>query len=87
MRSKVLVIFFYTVLALGIFIMEKQVDWSLGVTLAIGNATGAWVGSHWAVEKGDKWIKVVLVVAVLVFSVNLALKPFNLDIISVLGLG
>ncbi len=84
---KVLVIFFYTVLALGIFIMEKQVDWSLGVTLAIGNATGAWVGSHWAVEKGDKWIKVVLVVAVLVFSVNLALKPFNLDIISVLGLG
>lgn len=84
---KVLVIFFYTVLALGIFIMGKQVDWTLGVTLAIGNATGAWIGSHWAVEKGDKWIKVVLVVAVLVFSVNLALKPFNLDIISVLGLG
>ena len=84
---KVLVIFFYTVVALGIFIMEKQVDWALGVTLAIGNATGAWIGSHWAVEKGDKWIKVVLVVAVLVFSVNLALKPFNLDIISVLGLG
>ena len=84
---KVLVIFFYTVVALGIFIMEKQVDWTLGVTLAVGNATGAWIGSHWAVEKGDKWIKVVLVVAVLVFSVNLALKPFNLDIISVLGLG
>ncbi len=84
---KVLVIFFYTVLALGIFIMEKQVDWGLGVTLAIGNATGAWIGSHWAVEKGDKWIKVVLVVAVLAFSVNLVLKPFNLDIISVLGLG
>ena len=84
---KVLVIFFYTVVALGIFIMEKQVDWALGVTLAMGNATGAWIGSHWAVEKGEKWIKVVLVVAVLVFSVNLALKPFNLDIISVLGLG
>lgn len=84
---KVLVIFFYTILALGIFIMEKQVDWALGATLAIGNATGAWIGSHWAVEKGDKWIKVVLVVAVIVFSVNLALKPFDLDIISVLGLG
>ena len=84
---KVLVILVYTVLALGIFIMEKQVDWTLGVTLAIGNATGAWIGSHWAVEKGEKWIKVVLVVAVLAFSVNLVLKPFNLDIISVLGLG
>ncbi len=84
---KVLVIFFYTVVALGIFIMDKQIDWTLGVTLAIGNATGAWLGSHWAVEKGDKWIKVVLVVAVLLLSVNLVLEPFNLDIRSVLGLG
>ncbi len=68
---KVLVIFCYTVVALGIFIMEKQVDWALGVTLAIGNATGAWLGSHWAVEKGDKWIRVVLIVAVLGFAIRL----------------
>ncbi len=85
--TKVLVIFFYTVVALGIFIMDKQVDWTLGATLAIGNATGAWIGSHWSVEKGEKWVKVVLVVAVLALSVNLVLKPFHLDIISVLGLG
>ena len=84
---KVLVIFFYTIVALGIFILDKQIDWTLGVTLAIGNATGAWLGSHWAVEKGDKWIKVVLVVAVLLLSVNLVLEPFNLDIRSLLGLG
>ena len=68
---KVLVIFCYTVVALGIFIMEKQVDWALGVTLAIGNATGAWLGSHWAVEKGDKWIRVVLIAAVLGFAIRL----------------
>ena len=68
---KVLVIFCYTVVALGIFIMEKQVDWALGVTLAIGNATGAWLGSHWAVEKGDKWIRVVLIVTVLGFAIRL----------------
>ena len=84
---KVFVIFCYTVVALGTFIINKQVDWTLGVTLAMGNATGAWIGSHWAVEKGDKWIKVVLVVTVLVFATNLALEPFNLDIKSLLGLG
>ena len=84
---KVFVIFCYTVVALSTFIMNKQVDWTLGVTLAIGNATGAWIGSHWAVEKGDKWIKVVLVVTVLAFATNLALEPFNLDIKSLLGLG
>ncbi len=84
---KVFVIFCYTVVALATFIVSKQVDWTLGVTLAIGNATGAWIGSHWAVEKGDKWIKVVLVVTVLVFATNLVLEPFDLDIKSLLGLG
>ena len=48
---------------------------------------GAWIGSHWAVKAGDKWIKVVLVATVLVFAMDLILKPFNLDIKSLLGLG
>ena len=68
---KVFVIFFYTVIALGIFIIKDKVNWYLGPTLAIGNACGAWLGSHWAVEKGDKWIKVVLIVAVVAFAIRL----------------
>ena len=68
---KVFVIFFYTVVALGVFILEGKVNWYLGPTLAVGNACGAWLGSHWAVEKGEKWIKVMLVVAVLAFAVRL----------------
>lgn len=68
---KVLVIFFYTVVALGIFIVNDKVNWYLGLTLAAGNACGAWLGSHWAVEKGDKWIKVVLIVAVVAFAIRL----------------
>ncbi len=68
---KVFVIFFYTVVALGIFILEGKVNWYLGPTLAVGNACGAWLGSHWAVEKGDKWIKVMLIVAVIVFAIRL----------------
>ena len=68
---KVFVIFFYTVVALGVFILEGKVNWYLGPTLAVGNACGAWLGSHWAVEKGDKWIKVVLIVAVLAFAIRL----------------
>ena len=68
---KVFVIFFYTIIALIVFIKNGNVDWPLGLTLAIGNATGAWIGSHWAVAKGDKWIKVVLVVAVLALAIRL----------------
>ena len=68
---KVFVIFFYTVIALGIFISQAKVNWYLGPTLAVGNACGAWLGSHWAVEKGDKWIKVMLIVAVIAFAIRL----------------
>ena len=68
---KVFVIFFYTVVALGIFILQGKVNWYLGPTLAVGNACGAWLGSHWAVEKGEKWIKVMLIVAVIAFAIRL----------------
>lgn len=84
---KVFIIFAYTIIALGIFISKGQIVWILGITLAIGNATGAWIGSHWAVAKGEKWIKVVLVVTVLAYSINLFLKPFGLDVVSLLGVG
>ena len=61
---KVFIVFFYTIIALGVFLSKGQVHWVLGLTLAIGTSTGAWIGSHMAVKMGDKWIKVVLVLAV-----------------------
>ena len=68
---KVFVIFFYTIIALIVFVWNGNVNWYLGLTLAVGNATGAWIGSRWAVAKGDKWIRVVLVVTVLAFAIRL----------------
>ncbi len=68
---KVFVIFFYTVIALGIFISQGKINWYLGPTLAVGNASGAWLGSHWAVSKGEKWIKVMLIAAVIAFATRL----------------
>ena len=72
---KVFVVFFYTITALFVFIKEKRVDWYLGVTLAIGNATGAWIGTHWVVDlivQGDEWkIEVVIAVTVVAFAIRL----------------
>ncbi|MCY4402308.1 MAG: sulfite exporter TauE/SafE family protein [Candidatus Poribacteria bacterium] len=68
---KVFIIFFYTIIALGIFISKGHVNWVLGLTLAVGNATGAWIGSNLAVKMGDKWIKVVLIVAVIAYVIKL----------------
>jgi len=68
---KMFVVLFCTLVALIIFVVNKHVDWRLGISLGVGNAAGAWIGSHWAVEKGDKWIRIVLVVTVLAFAIKL----------------
>ena len=70
------IIFFYTIIALAIFVSKGQANWVLGLTLAVGNATGAWIGSHLAVKMGDKWIKVVLVVAVIGSVIKLLWDTF-----------
>ncbi len=74
---KVFIIFFYTIIALGIFVSKGQVNWILGITLAAGNATGAWIGSHLAVKMGDKWIKVVLIIAVIASVTKLLWDTFK----------
>ena len=73
---KMLVVLFCTLVALVIFIRQGYVIWGLGIALGLGNAGGAGIGSHWAVEKGDQRIRVVLVCAVLAFSGRLMWKSF-----------
>ena len=52
-------------------IINGKVNWLLGFTLAIGNAIGAYIGSNFAVSKGDKWIRVVLVIVISIMSAKL----------------
>ena len=73
---KMLVVLFCTLVAMAIFIREGHVNWGFGIALGLGNAIGAWIGSQWAVEKGDRRIRIVLVCAVLVFSTRLIWKSF-----------
>lgn len=69
--AKVLVVFIYTLSSLGVFILEGVIDWHYGLTLAIGNSAGAWIGSRWSVKKGDQWIKRFLVVMVIALAIKL----------------
>jgi uncharacterized protein len=68
---KVMVVFIYTFPALAVFLYYGQVDWAAGLVLGAGTTTGAWLGAHFSVSKGDRWIKVVLTAAVLVMAVRL----------------
>lgn len=68
---KVFIVLLYTVPALVVFIFRGDVIWWMGLVLAGGNALGAWLGTHFAVKKGEKLIRTVLLLAMLVMAVKL----------------
>jgi len=68
---KVFVVFFYTIAAVVVFIIEDQINWLYGLVLSVGNMSGAWVASRWSVEKGDTWIKRFLAVMVTILAIKL----------------
>lgn len=73
---KVFIVLIYVSSSFIVFITHGKVDWILGLTLAIGNALGAYLGSNFAVSKGDKWIRIFIVIAILSMSAKL-LGLFN----------
>ena len=70
---KVLVIFAFTIVALGVFVYHGQVDYVLGLALAAGNSAGGWIGTHVAVKRGHDWIRRFVTVTVLIFALKLLL--------------
>ncbi len=72
---KVLVVFLFTVLALGVFVYHGKVNLLLGLGLGAGNATGAWIATHFAVKKGHAWVRGFVIIMVIVFAIKLMLEP------------
>jgi uncharacterized membrane protein YfcA len=68
---KVFVVGVYTLAALATFALNGRVNWAIGLVLGVGNGIGGWIGSQWAVVGGEKWIKVVLAVAVVAMAAKL----------------
>lgn len=65
---KVTVVLVYTIPALLVFALTKHVDWVLGLGLAAGNSTGGWWAAKLSVRRGEKAIRYVLIVAVLIMA-------------------
>jgi len=70
---KVFIILIYTIPALLVFIITKNIDWKFGVVLASGMALGGWWGAKIVVIGGEKIIKYILAFAVFLMSIKLLL--------------
>jgi uncharacterized protein len=70
---KVFIVLIYMIPSLLIFAYSGNVHWLYGLVLGSGNAAGAWWGAKMQVKGGEKMIKVVLAVAILIMAVKLIL--------------
>ena len=69
---KVFIIGACTWVAVIVFAVYGKINWPAAMILAAGNAIGGWLGSLAAVAGGEKWIKRILVVAVLAMAFKLS---------------
>lgn len=68
---KVFIILLYTPIALAVFMLNDQVNYTMGLILATGNMLGAFAGSRVAVSWGPKFIRVVLLAAIVLSAFKL----------------
>ena len=68
---KVLAILCLTGLSLAIFVWQNRVDWIPGSFLAVGTIGGGALGARLTVLKGDRWIRRLVTLLVLLFAVRL----------------
>jgi uncharacterized membrane protein YfcA len=68
---KVFAAILYTGAAVVIFALQGKVIWAIGLFLAVGQGLGGWYASRWSVAAGEKWIKRILVVAVIAMAIKL----------------
>lgn len=73
---KVFVALIYSIVAVSVFAYNDAINWKYGLILSVGNATGAWLASRWSVNKGDGFIKKVLIIMILAMAIKLWFPDF-----------
>ncbi len=70
---KVFIVMVFTVPAVIVFIWTGNVDWFAAIALSIGMVFGTWVAVKMALEKGEKLVRIVLAVSLLIIAGKLFL--------------
>ncbi len=68
---KVTIVMLYMIPALAVYAATGNVNWILGLSLGMGSALGGWWAAHASVRGGERVIRVVLIVAILVMAAKL----------------
>lgn len=68
---KVFIVLLYTAFALLVFIVNNQVNYTVGLVLAVGNMSGAFVATRYAVRLGAKFVRYILLATLVLASAKM----------------
>ena len=68
---KVFAAIVYTGVSVAVFAWQGKINWTIGLVLAIGHALGGWYASRWSVDKGEVWIKRVMIISIIGMAIKL----------------
>lgn len=68
---KVFVALLFSISSIIVFILNGAINWKVGFALAIRTSFGGYLGSHFTMKKSEKWIKLILILAIGVMAVKL----------------
>ncbi len=71
---KIFVVLIFTVFALGVFLSKGMVNWTAGLSLAVGTTLGGQLGAIASVKKGNKFIQRFVTVLIVIFALKLLLS-------------
>ncbi|MEA2042750.1 MAG: sulfite exporter TauE/SafE family protein [Bacteroidota bacterium] len=68
---KVFIVLLYTPFALAVFYFNDQINWKIGLILAVGNMAGAFTATRFAVSWGPQVVRYILLIVILGAAVKL----------------
>ena len=67
---RVFIVLIFIIPSMIVFIWSGKINWTYAAALCSGNALGAWLTVKWTLTKGEKVIRLGLVVSVILMSVK-----------------
>ena len=68
---KVLIILIWSPITILLFVLNDQVNFAYGITMAIGNFAGALIASRMAVKKGAAFVRWVIIAVILITAAHI----------------
>lgn len=67
---KVFIVVIYTIPVLIVFGISGKINWYYAIVMSLGNALGSYISVKLALKKGEKIVKIVLVVAIVLMAIK-----------------